>query len=97
VGGKNIYTSGRGERALRTLGDLGLDGLYNSGLRERAQVTELVTLARDDFAHDAAHDLQGRWSAHSFYTQDEDVGKMEWEEGRGHTLPERVLGRCGTM
>ena len=45
-------------RAARSaLRDLGLDDLDDGGLGERAEVAELVALAGDDLAHDAAHDL----------------------------------------
>ncbi len=37
--------------------NLGLDDIDDSWLSERRQVTELVTLARDDLAHDTTHDL----------------------------------------
>ena len=44
-------------RNLRVLGDLGLDFVHNSRLRECAQVTQLVPFARNNLAHDATHNL----------------------------------------
>jgi hypothetical protein len=44
-------------RNLRALGDLGLDLVYHSWLRECAKVAQLVTFARNNLAHDATHDL----------------------------------------
>lgn len=38
-------------------GNLGLDDFDDGRLRQCAQVAQLVTLARDDLAHDATHDL----------------------------------------
>lgn len=37
--------------------NLSLDDLDNRGFGERRQITELVTLASDDLAHDTTHDL----------------------------------------
>ena len=42
---------------LRAGSDLGLDDIDDGRLSERRQVTELITLAGDDLAHDATHDL----------------------------------------
>jgi hypothetical protein len=42
---------------LAALGNSSLDLVYNCGLGERAQITQLITLARNDLAHDTAHNL----------------------------------------
>lgn len=39
------------------LGYPGLDLVHNRGLRKRAEIAQLVALARDDLAHDAAHNF----------------------------------------
>ncbi len=42
---------------LAALGNSSLDLVYDCGLGERAQITQLITLARNDLAHDTAHNL----------------------------------------
>ena len=46
-------------RILRVLRDLGLNFVYvyNSRLHDCAEVTQVVTFVRNNFAHDATHDL----------------------------------------
>lgn len=48
---------------LRALRNLLLDNVHDTRLRDSAQITQLVTLARNDLPHDTAHDLGGEGTA----------------------------------
>lgn len=41
------------------LGDFLLDNINDPRLRERAEITKLITLTGNDLTHDTAHDLKG--------------------------------------
>ena len=75
--------------------DLRLDDIHDARVRERAEVAELVGLARDDLPHDATHDLP---RVHQHQTPDNkhaSPAKAD-AENTEHTLPERVFGRSET-
>jgi hypothetical protein len=77
-------------RLSRRLCDLSLDDLHNAGVSERAQITKLVAFARDNLAHDAAHDLRkGERVSQAALNSKKQIWII--------TFPERVFGRSLTM
>ena len=68
-----------------TLGNFLLDSVDDSRLRERTEVTKLITFARNNLTHNTTHDLKGELNSRLI------AGMKQ------RTLPERVLGRSPTM